>query len=342
METHRRGETISQATAQAGANIAFVKYWGNRDDALRLPLTNSLSMTLDTAVTITTVMFEQGLAQDVLVLNEQVVGGEALTRVARHLDHLRQLAGVSWRARVISRNTFPTGAGIASSASAFAALTVAAAAALGLSLSPRELSVWARLGSGSAARSIFGGYVELHTAARHEDAWAHPIAPPEHWRLADLVAVISREHKSVGSTGGHRLATTSPLNVARLAHVHTALAQARSAILARDLEMLGDVLEQDALTMHAVMMTSQPSLLYWEPGTVAVMHAVRRWRQEGIPAYFTIDAGPNVHIITEPAHVTALQDRLRELPFVQDVIVCYTGAGARLLDVSTPTTPSPT
>ena len=316
------------ATARAGANIAFIKYWGNMDEALRLPLTNSLSMTLDTAVTITTVTFDPRLERDVLVLNEREESGRALKRVTAHLDHMRRLAGVSWPARVVSRNTFPTGAGIASSASAFAALTVAAAAALGLSLSPTELSALARLGSGSAARSIFGGYVELIAAGRHEDAHAVQVAPPEHWPLVDIVAVVSRQHKAVGSTGGHALAPTSPLNPGRLAHVHTALARARSAILARDIETLGEVMELDALTMHAVMMTSRPSLLYWLPGTLAVMHAVRGWRREGIPAYFTIDAGPNVHVITLPEHADEVQARLAAMPEVKETIVCRTGEGA--------------
>ncbi len=322
---------VAQATAEAGANIAFVKYWGNRDDAQRLPLTNSISMTLDAARTVTTVAFDPELSEDVLILNGREQVGPARDRVSRHLDHLRRLRGVTWRARVVSRNTFPTGAGIASSASAFAALTVAAAAALELPLTPRELSAVARLGSGSAARSIFGGYVELRTAARHEDAWAEPIAPPDHWTLVDVVAVISTQHKTVGSTGGHRLAHTSPLNAGRLAFVHTALAQARSAILARDLEALGEVMEQDALAMHAVMMTSRPSLLYWEPGTLAVMHAVRAWRRAGLPVYFTIDAGPNVHVITLPEHAETVRERLQALPEVHDVIVCRTGQEARVL-----------
>lgn len=320
------------ATARAGANIAFIKYWGNMDEALRLPLTNSLSMTLDTAVTITTVEFDPDLERDILVLNEREVKGPALERVSAHLDHVRRLAGVRWCARVLSRNTFPMGAGIASSASAFAALTVAAATALGLALSPAELSALARLGSGSAARSILGGYVELIAAARHEDAYAVQVAPPEHWPLVDIVAVVSREHKAVGSTGGHALAHTSPLNPARLAHVHTALARARSAILARDIETLGEVMELDALTMHAVMMTSRPSLLYWLPGTVAVMHAVRAWRREGIPAYFTIDAGPNVHVITLPEHAGQVRARLEEMPDVEETIVCRTGGAAIRLD----------
>lgn len=319
------------ATARAGANIAFIKYWGNLDEALRLPLTNSLSMTLDTAVTETAVTFDPDLEEDVLVLNGKVTAGPPRERVSRHLDHLRAYAGVTWRARVVSQNTFPTGAGIASSASAFAALTVAAAAALGVELSPRELSALARLGSGSAARSIFGGYVELIAGARHEDAYAVQVAPPEHWSLVDIVAVVSRHHKAVGSTGGHALAHTSPLNPARLTHVHTALARARSAILARDIETLGEVMELDALTMHAVMMTSRPSLLYWLPGTLAVMHAVRSWRREGIPVYFTIDAGPNVHVITLPTYAADVRHRLHALPDVQETIECRTGGDAVVL-----------
>ncbi len=319
------------ATARAGANIAFIKYWGNLDEALRLPLTNSLSMTLDTAVTETAVTFDPDLEEDIFVLNGEVMVGPPRERVSRHLDHLRAYAGVTWRARVVSQNTFPTGAGIASSASAFAALTVAAAAALGVELSPRELSAFARLGSGSAARSIFGGYVELIAGARHEDAYAVQVAPPEHWPLVDIVAVVSRQHKAVGSTGGHALAHTSPLNPARLTHVHTALARARSAILARDIETLGEVMELDALTMHAVMMTSRPSLIYWLPGTLAVMHAVRAWRHEGIPAYFTIDAGPNVHVITLPAYAADVRHRLQALPDVQEIIECRTGEGAMVL-----------
>ncbi len=323
--------TLHKATSRAGANIAFIKYWGNMDEALRLPLTNSLSMTLDVAMTITTVEFDPGLERDILVLNGQEVEGAALERVSAHLDHLRRLADVPWQARVISRNTFPTGAGIASSASAFAALTVAAAAALNLELSAAELSALARLGSGSAARSIFGGYVELIAGGRHEDAHAVQIAPPEHWPLADVVAVVSREHKVVGSTGGHALAHTSPLNAGRLAHVHTALARARSAILARDIETLGEVMELDALTMHAVMMTSRPSLLYWLPGTLAVMHAVRGWRREGIPAYFTIDAGPNVHVITPPEYASEVRQRLHQMPEVEETIACKTGPGAEVI-----------
>ncbi len=318
------------AIADAGANIAFIKYWGNLDETLRLPLTNSLSMTLDTARTVVRVAFQPDLEEDILLINGKQQSGPAVERLTRHLDYLRRLAGITWRAYVDSHSTFPMGAGLASSAAAFAAITVAAAAALGLRLSPRELSTYARLGSGSAARSIFGGYVEWIAAARHEDSYAYPIAGENHWQLTDIVAVVSREHKTVGSTSGHALSSTSPLQPSRLAHVHTALARARSAILARDLQTLGETMELDALTMHAVMMTSRPSLIYWLPGTLAVLRAVRAWRKEGIQAYFTIDAGPNVHIITLPKHESDLIQRLSVLPFVQELIVAHTGPGARL------------
>ncbi|NPA91132.1 MAG: diphosphomevalonate decarboxylase [Chloroflexi bacterium] len=332
---------VYRAKAQAGANIAFIKYWGNLDDALRLPLTNSLSMTLDRATTVTEVAFRPDLAADVLIINGVQQGGAALERVSRHLDHLRARAGLTWRARVLSENSFPTGAGIASSAAAFAALTAAAAAALGLDLSPRELSTYARLGSGSAARSVFGGFVEWVAGARHEDSYAYPIAPPSHWTLVDAVAVVSTAHKAMGSTGGHALASTSPFQPARLAHVHTALAKARSAILARDFHALGEVMELDALAMHAVMMTSRPSLLYWQPGTLAVMHAVRSWREAGIPVYFTIDAGPNVHVITLPEHESWVVAQLQAIPDVREVLVNYPGPGVRLLEREEESSPSP-
>ncbi len=325
------------ATAEAGANIAFIKYWGNLDDELRLPLTNSLSMTLDVTRVKTRVTFVSDQAEDRLIINNVPQKGAALERVTRHLDHLRRLAGVPWRASVESRTTFPIGAGIASSAAAFAALTVAAAAALQLRLSPRELSTYARLGSGSAARSIFGGYVEWIAAARHEDSYAYPVADEHHWRLSDIVAVVSQEHKGVGSTRGHALASTSPLQPARLAHVHTALARARTAVLARDLEALGEVMELDALTMHAVMMTSHPRLIYWQPGTLAIIHAVRHWRSDGLPVYFTIDAGPNVHLITLPEYAGEVLRRLKHIPFVQEIIHAWTGPGARLVPTESET-----
>lgn len=319
-----------RARANAGANIAFIKYWGTRDSELNIPLNDSVSMTLDAARTTTEVVFSPHLNADELTINGRPASTEACARVSRHLDLLRERAGVRWRARVNSWNNFPMGAGLASSAAAFAALTVAAAAALGLSLSGPELSRLARRGSGSAARSIYGGYVWWH--AGHDDAssFAEPLAPPDHWDLRDIVAVVADEEKVVSSAKGHSLAHTSPFLEARLALVQRLLPRVRQAIEQRDLALLGPCIEADALAMHFVMMSSSPPLFYWAPETLALMKAVHAWRAEGVPVYFTIDAGPNVHLICEAADAERVTARVRCLDYVRDVIVAGPGEGALL------------
>lgn len=329
-------EMKRRATAVAGSNIAFVKYWGNLDDALNIPMNGSISMTLDAANTTTTVSFQGDLAADTLLLNGRDAGDAATARAARQLDLLRALAGTEIKAAVTSENSFPTGAGIASSASGFAALTVAAAAALGLDLSPTELSRLARRGSGSACRSIHGGFVEWQPGGRDEDSYAAPLAPPNHWDLVDLIAVVSDEEKAVGSTAGHPLVRTSPFYQARLGTLQATLQQVRRAILERNFTAFGELIEQEALYLHVIAMTSQPSVLYWQPGTVALLHALRAWRQDGSGAvgYFTMDAGPNVHIIAERPSVPHLLPRLQALDAVQNVIVCGVGQGARVISTA--------
>ncbi|RME32718.1 MAG: diphosphomevalonate decarboxylase, partial [Thermoflexia bacterium] len=208
-----------RATAEAGANIALTKYWGNAEDNLRIPANDSISITLDRTRTVTTVAFRPDLVEDEVVVDGVVLSGPARERVVRHLDLFRKRAGLPWHAHVVSRNNFPAGAGIASSASGFAALTLACAAALELDLSPRDLSRLARRGSGSAARSIFGGFVLLHTGSRDEEAFAEPLHPPDWWEICDLIAVVSRAEKGVSSGEGHRLAPTSALHRARITRV---------------------------------------------------------------------------------------------------------------------------
>lgn len=320
-----------KATATAGSNIAIIKYWGAQDPTLNLPANNSISLTLDAARTTTTVRFDRAYRADTLILNGHETGGAPLARVSAHLDRLRALAGVRLPALVETANTFPEGAGIASSASGFAALTVAAAAALGLHLSERELSTLARLGSGSACRSVIGGWAEWLRGTGHEDSYAVQIAPPEHWDVRDLVAVVSAETKAVPSMKGHAWAASSPLFEARLRQVETSLPVVRRAILERDFHALGVLAEADALSMHAIMLTSTPPLLYWQPATVELIQHVWRWRTEGLPCYFTIDAGPNVHVLTLPGALPHLEERLRSLPFVRRVIPCGPGPSPRLI-----------
>lgn len=324
------------ATARACSNIAFVKYWGNRDDSLRLPANGSISMNLAGLETITTVQFDPALPADRLILGGQEQGGGELSRVSRHLDHIRALVGTQTRALVVSHNNFPAGTGIASSASAFAALTVAACAALQIELPERQLSALARLGSGSACRSIPSGYVEWHAGDSHEMSFAETLAPPDHWPLVDLVAIVSRTPKAVGSTRGHAVAPTSPLQPARVADAARRLRLCREAILSRDFESLARVIELDALMMHAVMMTSSPTLIYWLPATLRIMQAVQEWRQADLPAAFTIDAGPNVHVITTAQFRDTVAQKLAQVEGTQDILHAAPGEGARQINEHLP------
>jgi diphosphomevalonate decarboxylase len=323
--------SMIKATAISCANIAFIKYWGRKNHELRLPLNSSISMNLDSATTTTTVVFGPGLGADQVTIEGTDTGEKAARRVSEHLDRIRALAGINAFARVVSRNSFPMGAGIASSASAFAALTVAACAAAGLSLEERALTILARQGSGSACRSIPAGFVEWHTADTDEGSYAEQIAPPDHWDLRDLIAIVQTGHKKVGSTRGHELVDPSPFADARLAAAERALPIVREALLARDFVTFGEETEQEAIRMHAVAMTSQPSLLYWSPDTVRIMHAVRDWREDGLAAYFTIDAGANVHVLGRGADARELEDRMRGLPGVQDVLANRPGPGTHLV-----------
>lgn len=319
------------ATAIAHPNIAFIKYWGNRDDTLRLPVNGSISMNLAGLETRTTVAFDDGLRRDELVLNGKPAAEEQRARVSRVLDLVRQAAGLAEFAHVESANTFPSGSGIASSSSAFAALALAATAAASLQLDEAALSRLARRGSGSASRSVPGGFVEWQAGSTDEDSFAVSIAGPQHWDLVDCIAVISEAHKQVGSSAGHRLAATSSLQAARLQDVDQRLAQARNAILGRDFDSLAAVMELDSNLMHAVMMTSQPALFYWQPASMAVMQAVRTWRAAGLPVAYTLDAGPNVHVLAPAAQADEVASRLSEIEGVIKVLKAGPGGPASLV-----------
>jgi len=319
------------STARANSNIAFIKYWGNADDHLRLPANPSLSMNLDGLHTETTVSWDEDAKADELTLNGERAEGRALKRVSEHLDALRARLNIRGYARVVSTNNFPMGAGIASSASAFAALTVAAVHAAGLSLSERELTTLARLGSGSAARSIPTGFVEWHVGRSHEESFAESIAPPDYWDLVDVIAIVSGAHKAVTSQEGHQTANTSELQGVRVTGAEQRLAVCKAALLARDFEQFAEVVERDSNLMHAVMMTSRPPLFYWLPATLAVMDQVRRWRDEGLRVCYTLDAGPNVHCICVRSDAERVSKGLQSMSGVSDVRVSAAGGPTRIV-----------
>jgi diphosphomevalonate decarboxylase len=321
----------TSATAQANPNIAFIKYWGNRDSTLRLPVNGSISMNLDGLFTRTTVTFSASLPTDSLLINSKPVSGPGLERVSSILELIRGMANTNERAEVTSENNFPAGAGIASSAAAFAALALAGSKAAGLDLSEPELSVLARRGSGSASRSIPAGFVEWQVGQGESDSYAFSIAPVEHWNLADCVAIVSAAHKKTGSTEGHAIAETSPLQNARVADAARRIEICRNAILNKDFEAFANIIEHDSDMMHAVMMTSNPPLMYWQATTVEIFHHVREWRAGGLPVGYTVDAGANVHVLCLGEYKAEVEKRLRELPGVKDVLVAGVGGAARIV-----------
>lgn len=279
----------------------------------------------------TQVTFDPSLGNDVLVLNGKALTGPALHRVSQHLERVRGMAGFQVYARVESSNNFPTGTGIASSASGFAALTLAAASAAGIELGESELSRLARTGSGSACRSVPGGFVEWQMGEGDRDSYAFSIAPPDHWELVDCIAIVSQDHKNTTSSDGHALAHTSPLQHGRVERIPSHLDICRMAILERDFERLANVMELDCNMMHAVIMTSTPPLLYWEPATLTIIQEVQSWRKRGLPVCYTIDAGPNVHIICLAEAASHVVKGAGEIPGVLQVLTARPGGPARLV-----------
>jgi diphosphomevalonate decarboxylase len=328
----RRVAERMTARARARSNIALVKYWGKADARLNVPAVGSISIALEALWTETSVAFASSQPEDRLTLNG-AGRPEQLARVSACLDLLRRHAGIDWRADVVSRNNFPTGAGLASSASGFAALVTAAAAALELPLSARELSILARQGSGSAARSIFGGYVEMHAghAADGSDSFAEPLAGAGEWPLEVVVAISTSAEKRVGSGHGMtRSASSSPYYSAWVGTHAADMDAARAAIARRDFEALADVAEFSCLKMHAAALAARPPLLYWNGVTIECIETVRALRAGGVPVFFTVDAGPQVKAICEPDARARVAAALADVAGVKDVLVSRIGPGVEL------------
>lgn len=330
---------MGRATAEAPANIAFIKYWGTRDPEATLPYNPSISMTLSECVSRCTIERREGAVGEDEVLFRPRGGDLApapagfAAGVRHHLAALSKWAGAPGPFRVTTANNFPTGAGIASSASGFAALALAFTGLVGRQVSPRELSVLARRsGSGSAARSALGGYVEWPAGDDEGEGYAVELAAAERWELHDLVAVVDAGRKGVSSRGGHEAAPSSPYFQARLELLPERLEIVREAIAARSLADLGPVVEEEAIDLHLVAMSSRPPIFYWQPATLAVLAAVRELRSDGISVWATIDAGPNVHLICEPPSVEPVAARIGALPEVQELIRDRVGAGPRLVE----------
>jgi diphosphomevalonate decarboxylase len=320
-----RGAGSRWATAQAHANIALVKYWGKRDEALILPQAGSLSLALDRLLT--TTMVDLSAPRDELWLD----GKPAAPGELRRARALLSAAGLHEPAFIESRNDFPTGAGLASSASGFAALAVAACAAAGQERTTAQLSALARLGSGSAARSVPGGW------AMWRDEESVQLHPPDHWDVRMVVASCAAGPKEVGSRDGMRACKeTSPYHPAWIAQGLLDLPRATALLAARDLDGLGRLAETNALRMHADALAAEPPLLYWQPATVGCLHALARLRSQGTPAWGTIDAGPHVVALCRPEDAARVAACLREVAGVRETLECAPAGGARVVERGAP------
>jgi diphosphomevalonate decarboxylase len=312
---------VSQGTAIAHPNIALVKYWGKQPGPGNLPATPSLSITLDTLTTTTSVTTS---SRDLFVLNGESVED---AKIRRFLTELRCTFEVP-PLEIETENNFPTGCGLASSASGFAALITAIDRALGLNMDVPTRSSWARRGSGSAARSIVGGFGVLRDDG--VDWTAQQVLEPREWPLKVVIGVTAREKKSISSTEGmEHSRLTSPFFTSWVQSTENDFDFALEAVADRDFDALARIAEASCLKLHALMFSSEPGLIYWNGATVDGLHRIRSLRKSGVPAFFTVDAGPQVKAVCAPTHLNQVIEAIAALPGVKDVLVAGLGDGAR-------------
>jgi diphosphomevalonate decarboxylase len=327
---------MNKITVRVSSDVALLKYWGVRNAELRLPANTNLSMVLDALYTTTTVEFLPSLLEDEILIDDQKRERE-IDRVKMHLDRIRRIAqekGIIHQpifAKVVSENNFPKSTGLSSSASAFAALSVAATKALGLELSQKELSILSRFASGSSCRCVCGGFVEWKSAENSDDSYAETIFPRHQLEICDLITIVSTSEKKLSSTEGHQLALSSPFFATRLQRIDDKLMQMKRAIKNKEFQLLGELVEAEALEFHSILLTSQPPQLLLEPGTVSVMQQVQKLRQRGIPVYFTVNTGFNIHVLTLPEFTQQVLSSVKNLKEVQKVILSSVGDGPKFL-----------
>ena len=326
----RQNRPKMKETAIAHSNIAFIKYWGKANSAINIPRNPSISVNLSGLQTITTVEFDPRLKTDDVTIDRQKSEAEA-ARVTKHLDEIRKIAGKFGAAKVVSENNFPKASGLASSASGFAALTLAATRAAGLYLPERELTTIARLGSGSASRSIPDGFVKWHKGTTHKTSYAESIYPPNYWDITMLAIELKGATKDVGSTEGHAQASTSPFYQQRLKNLPGRISAVEQAISEKDFNAFGKLLEEEALELHLVAMSCKPPILYWQPQSIALMQFCRKQRNSyGLPVYFTFDAGPQPIIFCQTRQRSMVISRIKSVPGIKRIITNTPSTGARL------------
>ncbi|MEM9189759.1 MAG: diphosphomevalonate decarboxylase [Myxococcota bacterium] len=322
-----------KATARARANIALSKYWGKANVELNLPAVPSVSLTLDKLLTETTVHFRSDLDDDRISLDGTLVQGRPRERVVAVLNRIRERAKLDRAAEVWSKNHFPTAAGLASSASGFAALAAAATAAADLPFRAREVSAVARQASASAARSIYGGFAELPrgTDRSSDTLAAKPLHGEDHWDVCMVIALTVLGPKEVSSTEGmERSRRSSPFYDAWLDAAPKLNRRLKAGLRKRDLVAVGEAMEQSTTAFHATAFAAHPSILYFQPPTIAALRTVRALRNRGIGAYATMDAGPHVKVLCEASSARRVAGALRKAEGVQKVLITRPGSGVEL------------
>lgn len=318
-------------TARAHTNIALVKYWGKKDQKLIIPQTDSLSLTLNEFYADTSVTFDSELKEDQIEIDGQKITGHAADKVKNFLELVRQLSGNAYHARVISQNHVPISAGLASSASAFAALAAAASKAAGMDLDRRQLSRLARRGSGSATRSVYGGLVEWHRGHDDESSFAEPIMENVDFGLEMMAIMIDKKKKKISSRQGMQSSVeTSPYYPAWREVVAHDMEAMKSAIKAKDINQIGHIAEENALRMHALTLSADPGYTYFTGDTIRAIQAINDLRSDGISCYYTMDAGPNVKVIYDQKDRDKISQRLGEIFGQAKLIISEPGSGVEI------------
>jgi diphosphomevalonate decarboxylase len=326
---------MDKITTLAHPNIALVKYWGKRDEQLNLPAVGSISVTLDELQTKTTIEKLIGKCQDEIIFNDVIADEKEAGKIRKYIDLFREKSNEKIYLKITTSNNFPTSAGLASSASGFAALAKGLSEIFELKLDAKELSRFARLGSGSAARSIFGGYVQLHKGIlpSGKDCFAEQILAADDFPLKIIIAITDKTPKKVSSRKGMKESQqTSPYYNAWVESSDNDLLVMKKAIIEKDFFTIAEISIQSCLKMHSVMMTTQPPLIYWNSKTFAIIEQVLKMYNEKFPVFFTIDAGPQVKIFTVEGEEKKIIENLKNLNLIDEHFVIGIGKGIETIE----------
>ncbi len=329
---------MTTVTAEAHPNIAFVKYWGQRNSELYLPHNSSISMTINSHLTTrTSVYISDSLKNDEVYLNREKANSGQLSRILRQVNYLRSKGEIpkDAKVRIASTNSFPTGAGIASSASGFAALAFALNEAFQLNYTQKELSILARIGSGSASRSVFGGFSQWNRGVKDngEDSYAEQLKPESFWpELRDLIVIVESKQKKVSSAEGmQRTVQSVPNYLEKASEAEVRVRTVRDALLAKDFVNLATEIMTDSERMHKLIEHSSPKFSYLGNVSGEIIDTVREFNTEKTKAAYTFDAGPNAHIIILEKHIEKLKNILRGIPGVIQIVEAGVGGAPRIV-----------